>query len=165
MSSERTGYVGLGSNVGDRLENLRSACRLLERRGVRISARSGVYETAPQGEILDQPDFLNAVVAVETDAAPLELLAVCKTVEAESGREMDGPRHGPRVVDLDVLALGQETWSDERMTLPHPEILSRRFVLEPLLELAPELVLPDRGRAADGLSAVADQHVSRVTKL
>ncbi|MBA2763506.1 MAG: 2-amino-4-hydroxy-6-hydroxymethyldihydropteridine diphosphokinase [Thermoleophilaceae bacterium] len=165
MSSERTGYVGLGSNVGDRLENLRSACRLLEQRGVRISARSGVYETAPQGEILDQPDFLNAVVAVETDAAPLELLATCKTVEAEWGREMDGPRHGPRVLDLDVLALGRETWSDERMTLPHPEILSRRFVLEPLLELAPELVLPDGRRAADGLSAVADQSVIRVTTL
>lgn len=165
MSPERTGYVGLGSNVGDRLENLRAACRLLERQGVRISARSGVYETAPQGEVLNQPDFLNAVVAVQTDAAPLELLAICKAIEAELGRAPDGPRHGPRVVDLDVLALGQETWSDEQITLPHPEVLSRRFVLEPLLELAPELQLPGGVRAADAVPALADQPVSRVTAL
>lgn len=132
---------------------------------MRIVGRSGVYETAPQGEVLDQPDFLNAVVSVQTNAAPLELLAICKAIEVDLGREPGAPRHGPRVVDLDVLALGEEVVSDQRLTLPHPEILSRRFVLEPLLELAPEFALPDGSRAADRLPAVVDQPVSRLTEL
>ena len=98
-------------------------------------AASSVYETAPQGEVLDQPDFLNAVVEIETSLGPHELLDLCKSVEAELGRESGGVRHGPRPIDVDLLLLGDLRVDDDRLTLPHPEITSRRFVLEPLLEL------------------------------
>jgi 2-amino-4-hydroxy-6-hydroxymethyldihydropteridine diphosphokinase len=128
------GYLGLGSNEGDRLANLRAARDRLAR-SLSVTASSSVYETAPQGEVLDQADFLNAVVEVETDLGPHELLEVCKEVERELGREPAGVRHGPRPIDVDLLMLGDLRVADERLTLPHPEITSRRFVLEPLLEL------------------------------
>jgi len=128
------GYLGLGSNEGDRLANLRAARDRLAR-SVEVVAESSVYETAPQGEVLDQPDFLNAVVEIDTDLGPHELLDLCKSVEAEQGREPGGVRHGPRPIDIDLLKLGDLRVDDERLTLPHPEITSRRFVLEPLLEL------------------------------
>jgi 2-amino-4-hydroxy-6-hydroxymethyldihydropteridine diphosphokinase len=127
-------YLGLGSNEGDRLANLRAARDRLSR-SLSVTASSSVYETAPQGEVLDQADFLNAVVEVETDLGPHELLDVCKEVERELGREPGGQRHGPRPIDVDLLMLGDLRVADERLTLPHPEITSRRFVLEPLLEL------------------------------
>jgi 2-amino-4-hydroxy-6-hydroxymethyldihydropteridine diphosphokinase len=148
--------------VGDRLGNLRAACQGLAAHGVEITGRSSVYETAPQGEVLDQPDFLNAVVRVETAVGPEELLAVCKEIERELGRDPQGRRHGPRVVDLDVLLLGDAVVESELMTLPHPEILSRRFVLEPLLELEPELDLPGGADQALALEAVAEQPVARL---
>ena len=128
------GYLGLGSNQGDRLANLRAARDQLAR-SVEVVAASSVYETAPQGEVLDQPDFLNAVVEIETSLGAHELLDLCKAVEAELGREHGGPRHGPRPIDVDLLMLGDVRVDDERLTVPHPEITSRRFVLEPLLEL------------------------------
>jgi 2-amino-4-hydroxy-6-hydroxymethyldihydropteridine diphosphokinase len=128
------GYLGLGSNEGDRLANLRAARDRLAR-SLSVTASSSVYETAPQGEVLDQADFLNAVVEVETELGPHELLEVCKEVERELGREPGGVRHGPRPIDVDLLMLGDLRVADERLTLPHPEITSRRFVLEPLLEL------------------------------
>ncbi len=128
------GYLGLGSNEGDRLASLRSARDRLAR-SVDVVAASSVYETAPQGEVLDQPDFLNAVLKIETSLGPHELLDVCKAVERELGRDPGGPRHGPRAIDVDLLLLGDLRVDDERLTLPHPEITSRRFVLEPLLEL------------------------------
>ncbi|MEA2348289.1 MAG: 2-amino-4-hydroxy-6-hydroxymethyldihydropteridine diphosphokinase [Thermoleophilaceae bacterium] len=159
------GFIGLGSNVGDRTANLLAACDRLEDHGVAVLARSSIYETAPQGEMLDQPDFLNAVVEVETDLAPEELLAACKEIEGQVGREPGGPRHGPRIVDLDVLLLGELEVRSERMTLPHPEILSRRFVLEPLLELRPGLELPGGRIAADAMRAVLDQPVRPVSPL
>jgi 2-amino-4-hydroxy-6-hydroxymethyldihydropteridine diphosphokinase len=128
------GFLGLGSNVGDRLANLRSARDRLAR-SVEVVAASSVYETAPQGEVLDQPDFLNAVLEVETDLGPHELLDLCKTVERDLGRDPGAVRHGPRRIDVDLLLLGDLRVDDDRLTLPHPEITSRRFVLEPLLEL------------------------------
>jgi 2-amino-4-hydroxy-6-hydroxymethyldihydropteridine diphosphokinase len=159
-----TGYLGLGSNEGDRLANLRAARDALARHGVRVTGSSSVYETAPQGEVLDQPDFLNACVRIETELEPEELLDACKTIERELGREPGGPRHGPRPVDVDVLLLGDLVHRSERLVLPHPEVLARRFVLEPLLELAPSLTLPDGTRAADRLPDVADQRVARVDR-
>jgi 2-amino-4-hydroxy-6-hydroxymethyldihydropteridine diphosphokinase len=159
------GYLGLGSNLGDRHANLRAACDELERRGVRLLARSSIYETAPQGELLDQPDFLNAVVKVETEADPEQLLALCKGVESSLGRAGGGPRHGPRPVDVDVLALGQLRLRSEHLELPHREVLSRRFVLEPLLELDPEPELPGLDDPGAALAAVADQRVRRVGPL
>ena len=155
------GYLGLGSNVGDRLGNLRGARDAIEHRGIAVVASSSVYETAPQGEILDQPDFLNACLAVETDLGHEELLDECKGVERELGREPGGVRHAPRPIDVDLLLLGGLEHSSERLNLPHGEILSRRFVLEPLLELDPDLALPDGSRLADALPLLMDQRVER----
>ena len=157
-----TGYLGLGSNQGDRLGMLRAARASLERHEVTITAASSVYETAPQGDLLDQPDFLNACVRIETALAPEPLLDVCKQVERELGREPGGPRHGPRPVDVDLLVLGELEHRSERLVLPHPDITARRFVLEPLLELDPGLTLPDGTELAGALDRVADQRVSLV---
>ena len=159
------GYLGLGSNVGDRLENLRAARAALGRRGVGVVAASSVYETEPQGEVRDQPDFLNACLAIDTDHGPEELLDTCKEVERELGRRPGGPRHGPRAIDVDLLLLGDLEHHSERLTLPHPEIRSRRFVLEPLLELDPGLALPDGTPLAGLLDAVRDQPVRRAGAL
>jgi 2-amino-4-hydroxy-6-hydroxymethyldihydropteridine diphosphokinase len=156
-----TGYLGLGSNVGDREANLRRARSAIAGHGVEVLASSSLYETAPQGDVLDQPDFLNACLRVRTELGPEGLLEVCKAVERELGREAGGVRHGPRPIDVDVLLLGELEQSSERLTLPHREVTSRRFVLEPLLELEPALALPGGTRLADSLAAVRDQSVRR----
>jgi 2-amino-4-hydroxy-6-hydroxymethyldihydropteridine diphosphokinase len=156
-----TGYLGLGSNEGDRLANLRAARDALGARGVEVLATSSVYETAPQGEITDQADFLNACLRVRTSLGPEDLLDASKAVERDLGRAPGGVRHGPRPIDIDVLMLGELEFHSERLSLPHPEVTSRRFVLEPLLELDPELSLPDGTRLAEGLEAVGDQPVRR----
>ncbi|HEX8856456.1 MAG TPA: 2-amino-4-hydroxy-6-hydroxymethyldihydropteridine diphosphokinase [Thermoleophilaceae bacterium] len=158
-------YLGLGSNVGDRLDNLRAAVAALEARGIHVVGGSSVYETEPQGEVRDQPDFLNAAVAVETELGPEELLDECKAVEANLGREPGGVRHGPRAIDVDLLLLGGLEHRSERLTLPHRDVLARRFVLVPLLELDPELALPNGTRLADALSALEGQRVERVGRL
>ncbi len=161
-----TGYIGLGSNVGDREAHLRRAIEDLRGHGVEVEAVSSLYETEPVGEIPDQPDFLNAAVRVRTDLEPEQLLDLCKVIEAEHGRAFSGPRHGPRPIDLDLLLLGDLELSTERLTLPHPEVTSRRFVLAPLLELDPELELPDGTRLRDALEALGPgQRVSRVAPL
>jgi 2-amino-4-hydroxy-6-hydroxymethyldihydropteridine diphosphokinase len=157
-----TGYLGLGSNVGDRIANLRAAVDALQQRGVTVSARSPVYETEPQGEVLEQPDFLNAAVAIDTDLRPEDLLDVCKAVERELGRELGGPRHGPRPIDVDLLLLGDVAYSSERLQLPHRDVLNRRFVLQPLVDLDPELTLPDGSRVADALAGLEGQRVERI---
>jgi 2-amino-4-hydroxy-6-hydroxymethyldihydropteridine diphosphokinase len=159
------GYLGLGSNVGDRLANLRAAVDQLRDRGVDVIAESSVYETAPQGEILDQADFLNAALEVETDLEPEALLEVCKQVERALGREQGGPRHSPRTIDVDLLLLDGLEHRSERLTLPHAEVTSRRFVLEPLLELDSELELPDGTRLVEALPALTDQPVRRLGPL
>jgi 2-amino-4-hydroxy-6-hydroxymethyldihydropteridine diphosphokinase len=138
----RTGYLGLGSNIGNSRGHLRAAVAALPGHRVDVVASSSVYETEPVGLVLDQRDFLNACLRVETDLGPEELLDACKAVEREVGRAAGGPRHGPRVIDVDLLLLGDVRYSSERLTLPHPEVTSRRFVLVPLLELEPDLALP-----------------------
>lgn len=158
-------HLGLGSNVGGRLASLRAARLALPRHGVEVVAASSVYETAPQGELPDQPDFLNVCLAVETELDLDELLAACKAVERELGRERGGPRHGPRAIDVDLLLAGDRTLRSERLTVPHPEVTTRRFVLEPLLELDPSLRLPDGTALAPLLDAVRDQRVERVGHL
>ena len=155
-------YLGLGSNEGDRLGNLRAARERLETEGVSVLSSSSAYETAPQGELPDQPDFLNACLEVDTELGPEELLEACKRVERELGREPGGPRHGPRPIDVDVLLLGDLEYASERITLPHPEVTARRFVLEPLLELDPELELPDGTPLLRLLPRVGEQRVERV---
>ena len=150
--TERTGYLGLGSNVGEREENIAKALGLLGDHGVKVEAVSSLYETEPVGEYLDQPDFLNAAARIATELEPLGLLDVCKAIEIELGRVFAGPRHGPRPIDVDVLLLGDVELQDERLTLPHAEATSRLFVLAPLLELDPDLRLPG-GRRLDEYAA------------
>ena len=154
-----TGYLGLGSNEGDRLANLSAARAALVRHGIEVTGASSVYETAPQGEVTDQADCLR----IRTELEPEQLLDACKQVERELGREPGGVRHGPRPIDVDVLLLGEGEHRSERLTLPHAEVTSRRFVLEPLLELDPDLQLPDGTRLAERLAEVANQRVERVT--
>jgi 2-amino-4-hydroxy-6-hydroxymethyldihydropteridine diphosphokinase len=150
----RRGLLGLGSNVGDRRANLQAAVAALSSVGVRVTAASSVYDTDPVGEVLDQPSFLNACLLVETELDPLGLLDAVKRLEADLGRTPDAPRHGPRAIDIDVLLLGDVELSHERMTLPHEQVLSRRFVLIPALELDFELTTPDGRRLSDALAAL-----------
>jgi 2-amino-4-hydroxy-6-hydroxymethyldihydropteridine diphosphokinase len=124
-----------------------------------------VYETEPMGAVPDQRDFLNACVAVEVELEPEELLDRLKAIERDLGRAAGGPRHGPRTIDLDLLLLDGVERRDDRLTLPHPEVLQRRFVLVPLLELDPRMRLPDGRDLAAALPAVADQRVERVGAL
>jgi 2-amino-4-hydroxy-6-hydroxymethyldihydropteridine diphosphokinase len=151
------GHLGLGSNLGERREYLQAAVEDLWAHGVRVLASSAVYETEPVGEVTDQPEFLNACVEVETALDPEALLDACKTVEQALGRTTAGPgyvRHGPRPIDVDVLLLDIGTHESERLRVPHPELAHRRFVLVPLLEIAPEAQIPGAGRAADALAAL-----------
>lgn len=140
--------------------------RELPDHGVDVDAVSSVYETEPVGEITDQPDFLNAAVRVRTELAPEPLLDVCKALELEHGRMFATPRHGPRPLDIDLLLLGDVELRTARLTLPHPEVTNRRFVLAPLLELDPELALPDGTRLAGALAKLGPgQRVERVGSL
>jgi 2-amino-4-hydroxy-6-hydroxymethyldihydropteridine diphosphokinase len=139
-----TAYVGLGSNVGDRLENIRDALRLLDER-TEVVGMSTVYETEPVGP--PQPDFLNAVCRIETGLSPHELLDVLKSIEVEIGRS-PGERWGPREIDLDLLLYGDEETVADDLMVPHPRLTERAFVLVPLLEIAPEVSLPDGTRVS-----------------
>jgi 2-amino-4-hydroxy-6-hydroxymethyldihydropteridine diphosphokinase len=160
----RVGYLGLGSNVGDRAAHLRAAISALPEHGVDVEAVSSAYETEPVGEVLDQPDFLNAAIRVRTELDPEPLLETCKAIEVERGRMLAASRHSPRPLDIDLLLLGDLELSTERLTLPHPEVTSRRFVLAPLLELDPELTLPDGTRLAEALAALGPgQRAERTT--
>jgi 2-amino-4-hydroxy-6-hydroxymethyldihydropteridine diphosphokinase len=149
----RTGLLGLGSNVGDRRAQLQGAAAALPGVGVCVLACSSVYDTDPVGEVPDQPSFLNACVRIETELEPLELLDAVKRLERELGRA-DGVRHGPRAIDIDILLLGDLVVAHERMSLPHEQLLSRRFVLIPALELDFELADPAGTRLADALAVL-----------
>jgi 2-amino-4-hydroxy-6-hydroxymethyldihydropteridine diphosphokinase len=157
----RVGFLGLGSNVGDRRANLQAAVDALPGHGVEVLASSAVYETEPVGEVLEQPDFYNACVRVRTALEPEELLDACKAVERELGRVAGGVRHGPRPIDVDLLLLGDGTYRSERLSLPHAQVTSRRFVLVPLLELAPGLEVRGAGPAAAALAALAEDAAVR----
>lgn len=149
----RSGLLGLGSNVGDRRAQLQAAVDALPGAGVAVLACSSTYDTDPIGEVLEQPSFLNACVRVDTGLEPLELLSKVKHLERELGRR-DGARHGPRAIDIDVLLLGDLELAGERMRLPHDQLLSRRFVLIPALELDFSLAVPGGTRLADALAAL-----------
>jgi 2-amino-4-hydroxy-6-hydroxymethyldihydropteridine diphosphokinase len=165
-AAQRIGYLGLGSNVGDPAAHLRAAIELLEAEGVEVDAVSSAYVTEPVGEVLDQPDFLNAAVRIRTELEPEELLDACKRVEAERGRSFDAPRHSPRPLDVDLLLLGDLELTTDRLTLPHREVTTRRFVLVPLLELDPGLTLPNGTRLAEALKALGPgQRVERSAEI
>ena len=142
-----TVYLSLGSNIGDREENLRQACRMLDAEGIQVRRISSVYDTEPV-DFQEQDWFLNCVLEVETNLPPLVLLDRLKQIEVQQGRQHGRPK-GPRTIDIDLLLYGEQTFSSERLTLPHPEMLRRRFVLEPLRELAPSLRLPVVGETVD----------------
>jgi 2-amino-4-hydroxy-6-hydroxymethyldihydropteridine diphosphokinase len=154
IGSSRTGLLGLGSNIGDRRAHLQAAVDALPSLGVRVTAASSVYDTDPVGEVLDQPSFLNACVLIETALEPLDLLDAVKRLEGELGRVEGGVRHGPRGIDIDILLFGDVKLDHERMTLPHEQVLSRRFVLVPALELDFELTAPDGTRLSDALAVL-----------
>lgn len=141
MPVKRT-YLGIGSNLGDRKGHLQFAVDGLAARAGRVTAVSPVYETEPVGGPT-QPDYLNAVVAVETELSPRELLAVAKALEAEAGREPPDPtnRWGPRPLDIDILMVGDERIDEPDLIVPHPRIHQRAFVLAPLADIAPDLVV------------------------
>jgi 2-amino-4-hydroxy-6-hydroxymethyldihydropteridine diphosphokinase len=138
-------YVGLGANLGDREAALRAAVdRLGATPGIEVLAVSTFRETDPVG-YLDQPRFLNGAVALETELPPRALLDILLAVERSLGRTRDGPRFGPRTIDLDLLVYGQETVDEDGLRVPHPRLEERAFALEPLVELDPGLVVPGVG--------------------
>ncbi len=154
-SEQRLGLLGLGSNVGERRANLQAAVDALPGTGVRVLASSSTYDTDPVGEVLDQPSFLNACVQVQTALEPLALLDTVKALERELGRGEHAVRHGPRAIDIDILLLGELQLHHERMSLPHKQLLSRRFVLIPALELDFALSAPGGRRLSDALAALS----------
>ena len=162
MGEARITYLGLGSNVGDRRGNMEDAVALLQDQGVQVLRSSSVWETEPVGEILDQPDFLNACLEVSTDLEPLVLLDVVKQLEIEMGRDPNGPKHGPRPLDIDLLLMEDTILESERLDLPHREVTSRRFVMVPLLEIEPDLVTATGVRVQDALDALGDVPDQRV---
>ena len=156
---------GLGSNLGDRRAHLEAAVRGLAEAG-QVLGVSSFRETEPVGEITDQPDFLNAAARVRTALEPEGLLDACKQIEVERGRVLDAPRHSPRPLDVDLLLIDGVELETDRLTLPHREVTTRRFVLAPLLELDPELALPNGTRLADALQELGPgQRVRRVGSL
>jgi 2-amino-4-hydroxy-6-hydroxymethyldihydropteridine diphosphokinase len=150
----RRAYVGLGANLGDRAATLARALELLGGRPeIEIAAVSSFRETDPVG-YLDQPRFLNAAAAIDTSLAPGALLEALLDVERELGRVREGPRFGPRTVDLDLLLMDEVTVDEPGLTLPHPRLHERVFALEPLVELEPALVVPGQGTVRDLLLAL-----------
>ena len=138
-------YVGLGANLGDREQMLRLALeRLAAEPSIELVASSTLRETEPE-DLLDQPLFLNGAAVVETDLSQRQLLARLQLIECELGRRRAGPRFGPRVIDLDLLLYGSLTVSEPEIEIPHPRLHLRRFALEPLAELDPELEVPGKG--------------------
>jgi 2-amino-4-hydroxy-6-hydroxymethyldihydropteridine diphosphokinase len=151
--------IGLGANLNDPAAQVEYALAELDRLpGTRLVARSRLYASAPVGYV-DQPDFVNAVAQVETTLAPRALLAALLDIEHRHGRKRSF-RNAPRTLDLDLLLYGSAHFHEEGLTLPHPRMHERGFVLRPLLEIAPDTVIPGRGRAADWLAGCIDQNVS-----
>jgi 2-amino-4-hydroxy-6-hydroxymethyldihydropteridine diphosphokinase len=146
--SRVTAFVGLGSNLDDPPARIRRALQALAALpGTQVVRRSSLYRNPPVGDP-DQPDFVNAVAEIETGLAPRELLGELLTIERAHGRVRDRP-DGPRTLDLDLLLYGERTVHEPGLTIPHPRMLARAFVLMPLAEIAPEAVVPEQGRIAE----------------
>ncbi|MEQ1588579.1 MAG: 2-amino-4-hydroxy-6-hydroxymethyldihydropteridine diphosphokinase [Cyclobacteriaceae bacterium] len=137
---KQTAFLLLGGNLGDRKSNLERAAQLIGKRISFITARSALYETKPWGKT-DQPDFLNQVLLLKTDLSPEHILKTVLTIEHDMGR-IRKEKWGARLIDIDLLYVGNQILHSENLTLPHPGIAQRRFVLEPLAELAPDFIHP-----------------------
>jgi 2-amino-4-hydroxy-6-hydroxymethyldihydropteridine diphosphokinase len=148
-----TVYIALGSNIGDRLQNLQAAIDAMPPQVI-VQSASKIYETAPWG-VLDQPDFLNQVLEVETDLSPEALLAFIKNIEAKLGRQQT-IRYGPRRIDLDILFYEERVMDVQGLQIPHPRLHDRAFVLVPLADLAPDLRHPQTGKTIRELLAQLD---------
>lgn len=149
-------FVGIGANLGDREATIRRAVELLdELDAIEVVAVSALRETEPWGPV-EQPPFLNGAVAVETALEPPELLAALLDVERLLGRVRTDERWGPRTIDLDLLLYGERVVDEAGLTVPHPRLHERRFALEPLAELDPDLMVPRRGRVSDLLADLPD---------
>lgn len=160
MMPAMIGYVALGSNLGDRAGHLRAGLRAIAGAGVAVSAISSVWETEPVGPA-GPGLFLNMAARIESERTPEDLLAILLDVERERGR-VRRTEHGPRELDCDLLLLGDFVRSGTRLTLPHPRMWGRRFVLAPLAEIAPALVRRETGRTvADELASLDDPHAVR----
>ncbi|MBS0556122.1 MAG: 2-amino-4-hydroxy-6-hydroxymethyldihydropteridine diphosphokinase [Proteobacteria bacterium] len=147
-------YIGLGSNLHDPHAQVESGLRALAALpGSRLVQHSRVYDTVPWGRA-DQPAFANAVAQIETALAPRELLDALLAIERAAGRERDGTRWGPRMLDLDILVYGDRRIDEPGLRVPHPHLHERAFVLVPLCEIAPDLEIPGHGRAVDLLAGV-----------
>lgn len=154
-------FLGLGSNLGDPKANLCEAVeRLSARPDLRLVRVSSLYLTAPVG-YTDQPDFLNAAAIIETDLSPTDLQAFTKEIENEMGRTRNF-RWGPRVIDIDILLYDSASISDPDLTIPHPSMMERAFVMEPMAEIAPDLVLPGGKTPGEVLPELGDQGVVRL---
>jgi 2-amino-4-hydroxy-6-hydroxymethyldihydropteridine diphosphokinase len=151
--------LALGSNLGDREANLREAVHRLESDEVHVLRRSSLYETAPR-DLLDQPWFLNAVVEAETSLFPMQLLKRAREIEQQMGRRRVTPK-GPRNIDIDILFYGRSVISTAELEVPHPRIAQRRFVLEPLAEIAPDFRHPLTGKTAGEMLAVLEPQGTR----
>jgi len=159
MPSAQRAYVGLGANLGDALAALRAAVRALgELPMTRRVAVSSLYRSAPIDS--SGPDYLNAVVALDTELSPHDLLAALQAIELDHGRERPY-RNAPRTLDLDLLLHGDAAVDTPTLTLPHPRLHQRAFVLAPLAEIAPALVLPGVGAVDVALRRVSDQRIAR----
>jgi 2-amino-4-hydroxy-6-hydroxymethyldihydropteridine diphosphokinase len=157
----KTIYIALGSNLGDRAENLRQARERIESPHLKVTRESSIYETEPR-ELFDQPWFLNQVVEAETTLFPRQLLARLLKIEQEMGRQRLVPK-GPRIIDLDILLFGNVIVRGGGLEIPHPRMADRRFVLDPLAELAPAIRHPRSGRTVrEMLSKTMDQPVRRL---
>ncbi len=151
-----TVYLGLGANLGKRRETIDAAlARLADHRAICVCAVSALIETAPVGGPAGQPNYLNGAAAIETNLDPAALLAELKRIEHDLGRR-DGPRWGPRPIDLDILLYGDLALASPDLTIPHPRLRERRFVLAPLAEIAPDAVDPVTGLAVRALLARLD---------
>lgn len=150
----KTIFLGLGSNLGDRQENLRQAVRHLQAAGIQLMRASSLYETAPR-DLLDQPQFLNAVIQAQTILFPMQVLHGVREIERAMGRRRTTPK-GPRNIDIDILFYGRTVITTAQLEVPHPRIAQRRFVLEPLAEIAPDFRHPVTGKTAGEMLAMLE---------
>ena len=154
-------YIGIGANLGDASQHVHLAIAAIDHLAhTRLVAASSLYRTAPVGYV-DQPDFINAVAAIETQLDPHALLAALRDIEQRHGRVRTF-KDAPRTLDLDVLLYDQIEIADESLTVPHPRMHERAFVLAPLAEIAPDALIPGKGRASDWLLRCADQQILKM---